>query len=257
MKPGRMLPKNRPTPIDLSGVGRHAHIYDDALDYFEWIPRGHLTVEQQEQLSFLEPLKFACRMCKMCRLGMKIPVRNGHRVTNSKVFSNMVPSKFMIIGQNPGYLETVADEPFVGASGDTFHAAIKKHGLTRDHFYITNLVKCLTENAKPEYDEIEACSTFLKMEIQALRPKFVITLGAAAYEAMGTGVPFADGLGTLTESSKFDVKIFAIYHPSPLSLENDPDRARDFKRQIAVMCALVKSCLEPQTASTCTSSDGP
>jgi len=248
MKTAKRYPKNRPTTVDLSAVGRHNHIHDDALNYFEWVPGGHLSMEEQKQLSFLEPLKFACRQCQMCRLGMKIPVRNGDRITNSKVFSNMIPSKFMVIGQNPGYLETVADEPFVGAAGDTFNQAIKKHGLTRDHFYITNAVKCYTENnEKPKVDEIAACSTFLQMEIQALRPKFVITMGAVAYESMDTKVPFSEALGTLTDSEKYGVKVFAIYHSSPLSLENDPDRARDFKRQIAVMCALVKSCLEPQT----------
>jgi DNA polymerase len=44
--------------------------------------------------------------------------------------------------------------------------------------YICNVVKCRPpENRTPEPDEIAACETFLAKQIQAIRPRVIVTLG--------------------------------------------------------------------------------
>lgn len=85
--------------------------------------------------------------CSMCHLGTN-SCNFKDTVFDPHVFSNMNPSKWVIVGQNPGYNECLQGKPFVGDSGKVFDNEIAKHGISRDKFYITNTVKCLRYNSR-------------------------------------------------------------------------------------------------------------
>jgi len=172
---------------------------------------------------------------------MKKPTIRSEIIKDQHVFSNMLPSRIMVIGQNPGYNECIEDTPFVGDAGKTFNKALKAHGVKRNSLYITNTVKCAkTNNERPSLDEARACEPYLLMEMRIMRPKLVITLGGVAFEQLCPGSRYSDRLGRITKSEKYGVKVFAIYHPSPRNLE-DPQRNKDFYRQIELLCGLVKN----------------
>jgi len=191
-------------------------------------------------MPMLYALRDACKDCTMCRLGMKIPMFKDKQVEDHRVFSTMLPQKFMIVGQNPGYNECLQDEPFVGGAGITFNNEVRKNGIDREDFYITNVVRCYTEkNQKPQKDEVETCSHYLHMEIAAMRPLLVVTLGAVSFNYLCPGAKYSDALGDITYSEKFGVKVFAVYHPSPLNLAN-PENKEKFQKQVAVLCRLMK-----------------
>ncbi len=54
-------------------------------------------------------------------------------------------------------------------------------GLTRDRFYIANVVKCRPpENRDPRPEEIEACHPWLARQLELMAPRVVVTLGNVA-----------------------------------------------------------------------------
>lgn len=185
--------------------------------------------------SMLAPFKQVCKNCTICHLG-----RNDKIFKNTKVFSNMKPSKFVIVGQNPGRTEVEKDEPFVGDSGRIFNEELKKNNTSRDDFYITNIVKCYTEdNRRPTNEEILYCNSFLRLELNIIRPMLVITLGAVAYEELMPGTKYSDNLGKIVKSSKYGVKVFPIYHPSPRNLSIQ-ERKDKFCRDLHNLCSIIK-----------------
>jgi DNA polymerase len=151
----------------------------------------------------------------------------------------MTPSRFMVIGQNPGYDEMMIGLPFVGAAGRAFDQEIAKHGLSRKDFYISNIVKCYTEhNRGPTAEEIVACSEHLSREIEVLKPTLVITLGLYSFKYLCSDAEYNKSLGTIVKSTRYDVKVFPIYHPSPRNLSVQT-RRRKYEHDIEMLCKVI------------------
>jgi DNA polymerase len=127
--------------------------------HFDWMPIN------DNRMTMLRSLRDTCKDCVMCHLGRGFKSVRGERI-DPHVFSTMTPSKYLVIGQNPGFNECKENQPFVGDAGRNFNEEIARHGLDRKDFYITNIVKCHTDNnAAPGTDIIERCKLFLLMEI--------------------------------------------------------------------------------------------
>lgn len=111
---------------------------------------GKMNIKEtpyDRKLRMIRQLSLTCLSCSMCELGLKdaekdLISRDPH------VLSNLNPKRFILVGQNPGFTELEQRMPFVGASGKNFDAEITRHGISRDEFYITNIVKCLRYNAR-------------------------------------------------------------------------------------------------------------
>ncbi len=191
------------------------------------------------KLRMLRQLSTACVACSMCELGLKEAIK-GDIARDPHVFSNMNPTRYMVVGQNPGWNELEKREPFVGAAGGNFDKEISKHGLSRDDFYICNTVRCFTQgNSRPTDKHKKRCEPFLQIEINLIKPRLVIALGAVAFSQLCPEAEFSGGLKKITKSSLYNVPVFAIYHPSPINFR-DGSRRELFASQIKVMCALVK-----------------
>jgi DNA polymerase len=88
----------------------------------------------------------------------------------------------MIVGQNPGAEEDKEGKPFVGRAGKFLNKVLAQNGLNREEIFITNIVKHVTpQNRKPLPDEIEACAPYLTQQINLVKPKIVVLLGAIAW----------------------------------------------------------------------------
>jgi uracil-DNA glycosylase family 4 len=202
--------------------------------HFDWIPMN------DARMTMLRSLRDTCKDCVLCQLG------RGHQVAHKEsidphVFSTMVPSKFMVIGQNPGFEECKQDQPFVGDAGKKFNQEIEKYGLTRNDFYITNIVKCYTpDNRKPEPGEVDKCKLFLLMELEIISPQFVITLGAVPFEILCPDALYAKALGKFTYSELIKKKVYAIYHPSPRNMIVE-ERKERFDRCVELLCLMMKN----------------
>jgi uracil-DNA glycosylase len=113
--------------------------------------------------------------CRKCRLwqGAKHAVP-GEGPLNAKI---------MLIGQNPGADEDELGRPFVGRAGKYLTKTLAEYGIRREDIYITNIVKHVSpQNRKPFDDEVGACLPYLINQINFIRPKLIVLLGASAKE---------------------------------------------------------------------------
>jgi len=199
---------------------------------------------EENKMIMLNGLQTFCMSCRMCPIGCSL-VEKDNKKYDPHVFSTMTfKSKFMVVGQNPGINECMMGTPFIGDAGKNFDEEIQKNGLNRSDFYITNTVKCLTKkqdgsnNRKPSFKEVETCSaSFLANEIKIIQPTLIITLGESAFGFFCPEEKYSDRLGKITKS-KYD-NIYAIYHPSPMNI-NDPERRKAFNKQINLLARLIK-----------------
>jgi len=99
-------------------------------------------------------------------------------------------AKIMIIGLAPGrYGADLTGIPFSrDPSGRLLDEMLVAAGLSRERdVFITNLVKCnpkdnLGRNRQPSKIEILNCQSFLKREMELLKPKIIVPLGRPASE---------------------------------------------------------------------------
>ncbi len=105
-------------------------------------------------------------------------------------------SGLLVVGEGPGREEDLRGEPFVGRSGQLLDRLIAEElGLTRDAFYIANVVKCRPPgNRDPAPDEIAACSGFLQGQLELVDPRVVLTLGNVATRVL---LATDEGISTL------------------------------------------------------------
>jgi len=190
----------------------------------------------------LEQLRSLCHSCNLCPLGKeKLTVKG--KTIDSHVFSNMTEKSFVVIGQNPGFNECCQGQPFVGKAGENFSIELAKHGLSRDDFYITNIVHCYTpKNRAPTTSEILLCRPLIEMELSYIKPKLVITLGKFAFSIMCPRSNYSSCLGNIQVSSRIGGVnvVLPIYHPSG---QNLAIRARREKFE-ADIATLAKHVLE-------------
>src|SRR5436305_6051244 len=146
--------------------------------------------------------------CTRCRL---------HKGRNKLVFGvGNVNTDIMFIGEGPGADEDPQGEPFVGRAGQLLNNMISAMGLKREDVYIADVVKCRPPgNRTPEKDECDVCSPFLLRQIEVIRPKVIVALGAVAAKNL---LAINDSLGNL-RGRWYDFKtsrLTVTYHPAYL-----------------------------------------
>lgn len=112
-----------------------------------------------------------CQRCPLCEERKKIVFGHGNPEAD-----------LMFIGEGPGANEDEQGLPFVGRAGDLLTQMIEKGmGLPREEVYICNIVKCRPPgNRNPLPQEVAACRPFLDGQIDAVRPKVIVSLGKPA-----------------------------------------------------------------------------
>lgn len=139
--------------------------------------------------------------------------------------SGQADARLVFVGEGPGQEEDLCGEPFVGAAGQLLTKMIAAMGLSRDQVYIANVVKCRPPgNRAPESQEIETCAPFLRRQLAAIRPDFIVALGAvAARTLLASREPLARLRGKLHALG--NCQVLATYHPA--ALLRAPERKRD------------------------------
>src|SRR5579872_3451858 len=131
----------------------------------------------------------------------------------------------MFIGEAPGADEDQQGEPFVGRAGQLLNNMIKAMGLRREDVYIANIIKCRPPgNRTPERDECETCSPFLMRQIEAIKPKAIVALGAvAAKTLLAINAPMSEFRGRWFDFR--GTKLAVTYHPA--FLLRDPRQKKE------------------------------
>ena len=147
------------------------------------------------------------------------------------VFGTGSPTaQLMFVGEGPGADEDAQGEPFVGQAGQLLTKIIAAIDFARADVYIANVVKCRPPgNRNPEPIEVATCSPFLLRQIEIVRPKVIVALGAfAAQTLLQTKVPISKLRGHVHEFRP-GTKVIPTFHPSFL-LRNRNNR--DLYREV-------------------------
>ncbi len=128
----------------------------------------------------------------------------------------------MFIGEAPGADEDRQGEPFVGRAGQLLTRIIATMGFTRDDVYIANVLKCRPDmpagepgNRRPTPVEMETCLPYLTEQIETIRPKVLVALGATAVEGL---LQIREPVGKLRGRwhSYRETALMITFHPSYL-----------------------------------------
>jgi len=159
-----------------------------------------------DTLESLQKQALNCHLCDLSKSRQKV------------VFGEGNPhAEMLIVGEGPGAMEDSSGKPFVGRSGELLTKMLRNVlGLERGDVYITNIVKCRPPNNRvPTPTEAHTCQPYLLKQIELIRPKLILTLGATAYRYLtgdDTGITKVRGTihtyGTAT--------LIPTYHPSYL-----------------------------------------
>ena len=156
----------------------------------------------------LDDLAGAVRECRRCLLCQ------GR--TNTVPGEGDPQAGLMCVGEGPGETEDRTGRPFVGRAGELLNGILAAIELSRESVFIANVVKCRPpQNRKPLPDEMQACLPYLRRQIQLIRPKVLLALGATAAEGL-LGV--RKSLGELRgRVHRFDgIPLVVTYHPAAL-----------------------------------------
>jgi DNA polymerase len=153
-----------------------------------------------------------------------------------------IDSPLMFVGEAPGADEDAQGEPFVGAAGQLLTKIIQATGLSRADVYIANILKCRPDtpgqtsgNRKPTPAEMTTCIPYLHEQIDLIRPKVIMALGATAVEGLlGKTIGITKLRGNW--QTYRDTPLMPTYHPAYL-LRNQAmsEKRRVWEDMLAVM----------------------
>jgi len=143
-------------------------------------------------------------------------------------------SRLMLVGEQPGDQEDIQGHPFVGPAGRVLERGLDEAGIDRRRVYVTNAVKHFRFtrrgkrrlHEKPNASQVRACRPWLEAEIEVVKPRLLVLLGATAAQAvMGPAFRVSRQRGEVLESP-FGVAALATVHPSSILRAVD-DESRD------------------------------
>ena len=156
----------------------------------------------------IETLAQDIAQCERCPL---------HLTRNNTVPGTGAPdADIMFIGEGPGQQEDQQGRPFIGASGKKFDQILQDTGIDRRRVFITNVLKCRApENRNPAPDEIAACRPWLESQIDAVKPRIVVTMGNPATQWFQPGTKISDVRGKVILHEDQHL-ILPTFHPAAL-----------------------------------------
>ena len=202
-----------------------------------------LLIEKELGVKYIEPLKeFKEEQVSLPNSIDKLRVitLNCHLCELSKTRQNVVfgegntDADLMFIGEAPGASEDSTGRPFVGRAGELLTKMIENvlH-IERRSIYIANIVKCRPpQNRKPTAKEALTCRPYLLKQIELIKPKLIVALGATAYHFLtNDDTPISKIRGHILTNK--DYSIIPTYHPSYL-LRNPSAKKEAFEDMLKV-----------------------
>jgi uracil-DNA glycosylase len=189
-----------------------------------------ILIPSSANLAELRLLAADCKACHLWKLGTQTVFGEGS-----------AKAKMLFVGEQPGNDEDLTGRPFVGPAGKVLDRALDEAGIDRKQTYVTNAVKHFKWvmrgkrriHNKPLALEINACRPWLKAEIDVIRPKVLVFLGATASQSLlGREFRVTQQRGKFIDSSLAPY-VMATIHPSAiLRASDDQTRKLEMKRFI-------------------------
>lgn len=181
----------------------------------------------------LKSLREAAAHCRGCDL---------YKYATQTVFGQgKARAGLMLVGEQPGESEDREGLPFVGPAGKLLHKAMSQAGIDPAETYVTNAVKHFKFvergkrriHAKPKVIEIQACSPWLHAEIERVKPRLVVALGATAAQALlGSRFRLTKHRGEFQTSALAPLVLATVHPSSILRTPDDAARRRELRKFI-------------------------
>ena len=185
-------------------------------------------IPEKPTITSLQEAAADCQACDLWERGTQTVFGEGRR-----------RAKVMFIGEQPGNEEDLQGKPFVGPAGRLLDEALELAGIDRREAYVTNVVKHFKWEArgkrrihkKPNSSEIDACRPWLEAEIDAVKPKVIVCLGAtAAQSLLGKEFRVTRQRGEIVESTLAPVVMATVHPSSILRAPDDETRRTEMRR---------------------------
>ena len=162
----------------------------------------------------LERMAAVVAQCRKCAIGA---------TRRNSVYGEGDPcAALMVVGEGPGETEDKLGRPFVGRAGELLDKMLLSIDLPREDVYICNTVKCRPTfdtgqrlaNRAPLPDEMRNCRPYLDEQIDIIRPRVILALGApAAKSFMGEKFSITKQRGQWHEGPR-GIPVIATFHPA-------------------------------------------
>ena len=192
-----------------------------------WVPDRH-------ELPVLHDAVGACRGCDLWR-----------DATQAVFGTGPEQAEVVLVGEQPGDREDRAGEPFVGPAGALLDRALDDAGLDPATVFRTNAVKHFRHVDKghkrihktPSRWQVAQCQPWLLAELDAVRPRTVVLLGATAGQTVfgpqfrvgehrGRPLSWPEAVGHATPE-----RVLATVHPA--SVLRSRQRQHDYDALVA------------------------
>ncbi len=191
--------------------------------------KENLIMGAKTYLEFKENLiKSNCSKCRLHEKRTNIVPDRGNPET-----------KILVIGEGPGADEDAQGRAFVGRAGKLLDKIMESIELnTNNDILIANVVKCRPpDNRAPFKDEVNTCMPYLQKQIELVKPKIIILLGATALKHM---IKDKKNFSMEEEAGKFfevpeypGIKFMVLYHPAYLLY--DPRKKKDMWEHVKIL----------------------
>ncbi len=195
----------------------------------------------KDKLERWNQAKAVCLRCSACPLA--------DRRTKVVFGEGVLTAPVMFVGEGPGEQEDLQGRPFVGPAGQLLDRMLAAIGLSRDqNVMICNIVKCRPPgNREPTAEEGAQCLPFLRAQVDIVRPRIIVCLGATAVRhILGPEARITRVRGQWTERKGF--WITATYHPAAL-LRDASRKGQAWSDLRAIRAKLVELGLVPQASA--------
>src|SRR5437660_2223319 len=183
---------------------------------------------ERKTLSAFRNAAANCKACDLWKRGTQTVFGEGAR-----------HAEVVFVGEQPGNEEDLTGKPFVGPAGRLLNDALIEADIDRAKTYVTNVVKHFKWeprgkrriHKKPNAREIAACRPWLEAEIDLVKPKVIVCLGATAAQALlGPKFRVSKQRGQFIESTLAPY-IMATVHPSSILRAPDDETRHTEKRR--------------------------
>jgi uracil-DNA glycosylase len=182
---------------------------------------GQPPLPDERTIEALRRAAAGCRACPLWETGTQTVFGDGPE-----------RAEVVMVGEQPGDKEDLEGEPFVGPAGRVLDRALREVGIDRDLVYVTNAVKHFKWvprgkrriHQAPNAAEMAACRPWLLAELEAVRPKVLVALGATAAKSLyGPKFRITQQRGQFVDCDLAPLAT-ATVHPSSILRAPDADR---------------------------------
>jgi uracil-DNA glycosylase family protein len=166
-------------------------------------------------------------------------------------------AEIVMVGEQPGDQEDRRGKPFVGPAGRILSQGLEEAGIDRTQVFVTNVVKHFKFerrgkrriHKRPAAEEIKACRPWLDAELDVVKPKALVALGAtAAQDLFGRSFRVTKQRGEPLDFP-FAPLVMATIHPSAILRADDDQRDKEYRRFVEDLEALARGVRELREAS--------